>query len=286
MNTRDAVLAFLEERRGQCCSGEEIAGQLQISRNAVWKAIRRLREEGYEISAAPKRGYLLARESDVLTRQGIAPYLPGSVSPEQLEIFGEVISTNRTAEARAVEGAPHGTVIIADSQNGGRGRRGHTFYSPPGGIYVSFILRPESFPFSDPRTVTAYAAVCAAEIIGEVTGKKARVKPVNDIFIGDRKVCGILTESVSDMEEGTLSWIVAGIGINYRLDGRALPEDLRDRAGALFLPGEHTVPRNEVLGRLIGRVLTGYRGRTGEEVADEYLRYTREGGRISSSARI
>ena len=269
MSSKDEVLALLERNRGSFLSGQEIARGLLISRNAVWKAINALRGAGYRIEAVTNRGYRLSSDSDVLSSEGIAPYLTEEVDSSLIHVFDQLVSTNETAKEMALKGAPHGTVVTADMQTGGRGRRDHSFYSPSGGIYVSFILRPDRFPYRDPATVTAYMAVAVVDTVKEMASREARIKPVNDIFLDGKKICGILTESVSDFESGEIGWIAAGIGLNYRLDPELIPEELKGKIGSVFEMRD-APPRNAVLGDLIVRILCGYRGRSPEDVMRRY----------------
>ncbi len=272
MNSKHAILALLEANRGIFLSGEEIAGGLGISRNAVWKAVGALRSEGYRIEAVTRRGYRLAGESDVLSVEGLMPYLAEGVDPEKIFIYPTLVSTNRTAKEMALRGAPHGTCVIADAQTGGKGRKNRDFYSPSGGIYLSALLLPDCFPCADPKAVTAHAAVSVIRTLS-AAGLEAGIRPVNDIYIAGKKVCGILTESGADFENGELQWIVVGVGINYTLDASRLTEELRERAGALFPKGGETVSRNRIIARLINELLTGFSGKTREDLLAEYDRF-------------
>lgn len=212
MTLREGILAVLEEHRGEFISGETLAATLSVSRSAVWKAIRRLQEDGHEITAVPNRGYCLAPSSQVLSPQSIRPHLhDGSLS---LLVYPEVSSTNTLAKQMVEAGAPEGTVILAETQTAGRGRRDHSFHSPPeGGIYMSLILRP-AFSARDSLCITTCAAVAVARAIEEVSGVEARIKWVNDVFCHGKKVCGISTEASIDLESGGLRYAVLGIGIN------------------------------------------------------------------------
>ncbi|MBQ7699617.1 MAG: biotin--[Clostridia bacterium] len=135
--------------------------------------------------------------------------------------YKELISTNDTAKETAENGAPEGTLVVADHQSGGRGRAGHTFYSPKGGIYMSLILRPR---FSDFTLITPAAAVAVCRAL-ESLGFDCGIKWVNDIYKNGKKVCGILTES--NINSG---WAVLGIGINTVCPGKDAP----DIAGWLY----------------------------------------------------
>ena len=228
--TKDAVLELL--RTDGSVSGQEIAARLGVSRTAVWKAVEQLRGEGYQIESASNRGYRLAEGGDVLTAAGIAKYLRHKELRVQVEPC--VTSTNAMLKAMAEEGAPAGTALVACRQTAGRGRRGRSFYSPQdSGLYLSLLLRPKT----DARhatALTALAAVAAAAAIESVSGREARIKWVNDVFVDGKKVCGILTEAGVDWESGTVQYAVVGVGINVRAPEGGFPAELEEIAGAVF----------------------------------------------------
>jgi BirA family biotin operon repressor/biotin-[acetyl-CoA-carboxylase] ligase len=167
----------------------------------------------------------------VLSREGILSCLNGDFPPERIHVFKSLESTNLTAKKMALDGASSGTVVIAGEQTGGRGRMGRSFYSPPdGGIYMSFILKPQ-FDAAKSVLITTAASVAVCKAIENITGISCRIKWVNDIYLGEKKICGILTEAVTDFESGHIDYIVCGIGINY---STSFPEELSGIAGALF----------------------------------------------------
>ena len=271
MSSKDRVLGILLKSAGEYVSGEAIADSLMISRNAVWKAIGLLKREGYHIEAATRRGYRLKGGSDQLHEGSI---LLAADSPDlKLHIFGTIDSTNRKAKEMALLGAPHGTAVAADSQSEGSGRHMRKFFSPGGGIYLSVILRPRRMSFTDPEGVTAYAAVSVRKAILESTGKAARIKPVNDLFIGDRKLSGILTESISDFESGEIGWIVVGIGVNYRLKREEIPADIRDKVISLYGEEENGTPRDIIIGAILRHLLAEEITKSRDEILKEYSRY-------------
>lgn len=235
MTSKSAVLSELERCRGEYISGEELARQLGISRSAVWKAIEELRREGCSVEAVTRRGYRLAAGSDILSAEGIRLLLPQDTF-WKVSCMDRVESTNQTAKELAQSGAPHGTVVMADSQSGGRGRFGRSFYSPPGvGIYLSAVLRP-GVTAEETGMLTIGAAVAVCRAICALGSASPQIKWVNDILIAGRKVGGILTEAASSLESGTLEYAVVGIGLNYTTAAEAFPPKLRDSAGSLF-PG-------------------------------------------------
>ena len=165
MQVKDRVLEALEGHRGTYFSGEALAKELQVSRNAVWKAIRQLRDQGYPIHAVSNRGYSLAPDSAMLSPQSIAPFL--TVPGLQVEVQPVVTSTNQVLRQRAEEGAHEGLALVAVTQTAGRGRRDHSFFSPPdSGLYLSFLLRPE-LSARDALSLTTCAAASVALAIEE-----------------------------------------------------------------------------------------------------------------------
>ncbi len=274
MSSKEEVLAFLEKNKENFCSGAYMASELGISRNAVWKAVNGLKKEGYAIEAVTNRGYRLvpgSPDNDRLSVQGLAPYLPG-IYPGRIHIYESLPSTNRTAKELAVGGAEDGTVVIANSQTAGSGHADHSFFSPVGGIYMSVLRRPgrvlggsgsdraradaqESVSLGNAKNITYMTATLVADVLGEVTGISVRVRPVNDLYVGDRKVGGILTEAGSDFDTGELQWLVIGIGINVSTPADAFPEEIRERAGSLYPDGHALVTRNELIAAIIGRLL-------------------------------
>lgn len=271
MSTKKYVLALLEENRGKSVSGEHIAEQLNVSRNAVWKAIKELEKEGYKIKAVTNKGYCLEEENDILSVQGMLPFLLRKDNARQIIIYDSLESTNKTAKEMAVSGVKQDTVIIAGYQTAGRGRFDRQFYSPPGcGIYMSFILRPEQLKFKTPTLITAFTAVVVCEAIETVSEKMPGIKWVNDVYIDQKKICGILTEAVTDFESGSMQWVVVGIGINFSTPSEDFPEHLRQTVGSVFPEGRQTVTRNQLAAEIINRILDSENYYDSKEILNKY----------------
>ncbi|MBQ8110430.1 MAG: biotin--[Clostridia bacterium] len=230
MSTKDTVLAVLMED-GQALSGERLARRLGVSRNSIWKAIEQLRQEGYQIEAVTNRGYRLVASPDRVSQPEIQRYLRAGVIGARMELHERLDSTNTRAKALAATGAPHGYLVIAESQSGGRGRFGRQFFSPEhSGVYMTYVLRPD-LPAQQAVTITSMAAVAVARAIEAVADVDVKIKWVNDLYIDDRKVCGILCEASMDFESGQLEYAVLGIGINVAK--MEFPEELRDIATSI-----------------------------------------------------
>ncbi|MDR3354560.1 MAG: biotin--[acetyl-CoA-carboxylase] ligase [Synergistaceae bacterium] len=255
MGTKDEVLGLLEKHRGKNLSGEDIACRLGISRTSVWKAVKSLERDGHDIRAATNRGYQLSDGNNVLSIQGLLPYLSNENFAEKIRIYKSLESTNKTAKEMAVNGCEHGTVIIADEQTAGRGRYGRSFYSPAGsGLYMSFVLRSQFLDLPSPTMITAAAAVAVCRVIETAAGKKPAIKWVNDILLNDKKICGILTEAVTDFESGGIDWIVAGLGIN--VDTKDFPGDLSQSAASIFPDKTDGAVRNRLAAEIVNAFLS------------------------------
>ena len=230
MSVKSDVLHILKSREGESVSGEALAEQLGCSRAAVWKAVKALRQDGYEIRAVTNRGYCLSAGSSRLTEEGVRlALLQKDVLVRVLET---TVSTNQDAKAEAEKGAPHGSVIISKAQSAGRGRRGRSFFSPTGGLYLSCILRPK-INLKDGQFLTTAAAVAVYKAVQEVCGLELDIKWVNDLYREGRKICGILTEAGTDFETGEIRYAVVGIGVNLWIDPEELPEELSDIVGCI-----------------------------------------------------
>ena len=234
--TKQALLAALSAAQGECISGQQLARQLGVSRAAVHKAAAALAAQGYALEAAPRRGYRLA---------GGDPFCAEAVGEYDAPVFlyDTLESSNRTAKTLALEGAPHGTMVLAGQQTAGRGRLGRRFESPAGkGIYLSLVLRP-SLPMTEAQAVTVSAAVAVCRAVKKLCGLELGIKWVNDLYHNGKKVCGILTEAGADLESGQLEWLVAGIGLNLTSRPEDWPEELRPIAGSLYPGGPAPVSR-------------------------------------------
>lgn len=208
---REEVLALLKAQQGAPLSGEAMSQTLGVSRAAVWKAMEALRQEGYVISSAPRRGYTLEDSPDRLSPGELMD--PNRQVGKVLVCLDTVDSTNNEVKRRAVDAVPDGLAVVAAQQTGGRGRRGRTFVSPPGGLYLSALLRPQC-PLEQVSALTAWSAVAVCDAIQQVCGVRPGIKWPNDVILEGRKLCGILTELELEGETAALRYVVVGIGVN------------------------------------------------------------------------
>ena len=271
MKLEDSLLEILEEA-GEPASGSEMAARLGVTRNAVWKAMGRLREQGYRIEGTTNRGYRLVSSGAVLSAENIRRLLRGPARRTALRVEESVASTNTLVKELAEAGGAEGMVVIAREQTAGKGRLGRTFYSPKGtGLYMSLLLRPK-FDAGESLWITTAAAVAVARAIESSTGRDARIKWVNDVYVGGYKVCGILTEASVDFETRGLHYAVLGIGINVQEPPQGFAPELRDIAGALYRREESVPPGTAC--RLAAEVLNEffgfYQGLTEKTFLPEY----------------
>jgi BirA family biotin operon repressor/biotin-[acetyl-CoA-carboxylase] ligase len=246
MSTKDQLLLCLKEEKGSWFPGELLGKRLKISRTAVWKHICALKEEGYIIESSRKKGYALRETPDCLLEREICEGLKNRVIGKRgIVHFNETDSTNIRAEHLADNGAPEGMVVVAERQTQGRGRRGRVWFSPADeGIYASVILRPDIPPNEAPR-LTLLTAVAIAEAIRSCTSLPAAIKWPNDIFVGGKKVAGILTEIRAEMDR--IHYIVIGLGINVNNKAESYPLDIQDKATSLFIESGNLFSRAVIL---------------------------------------
>lgn len=235
MGTKEKLLALFEADKGKFFSGEELAARLAVSRTAVWKAVNSLRKEGYEIQAVQNKGYSLSVSTDILSIQGVEKYLNPEHSYIELEILPDIGSTNDYLREKAAQGKGEGYAVVAGAQTRGKGRTGRSFYSPADtGIYLSLLLRPKDCGPAQAVKFTTMAAVAACEAIEKVSHRSPQIKWVNDIYIDGKKVSGILTEASVSLENGSLEYVLLGIGINVYPPEKGFPQELRETAGSVF----------------------------------------------------
>lgn len=229
MSTKYQLLAFLNENINRYVSGQEIADKLSLSRNAIWKAANALKEQGYDIKSVPKKGYRLSKASDVLMSEIIQE---GINYPIKVTVYDKVDSTNNVAKTLTNCEIPQ--LILADEQLKGRGRLGRDFYSPPkNGLYMTLAFKPD-FNINHAMLTTATIAVSVANAINKVSGLSPKIKWVNDLYLNNRKICGILTEAETNFETGAVDKLIIGIGINC-FKGK-FPDDISNTAGYLEEP--------------------------------------------------
>lgn len=212
-------------------SGQELCNRFGVSRTAVWKAINQLKEAGYEIEAQQNKGYRLMAAPDLMTEAEIKSLMHTEWVAKEVLYFDTIDSTNTKAQELAEKGYPSGTLVVADKQESGKGRRGRSWVSPSGtGIFMTLMIKPDINP-NNASMLTLVAALAVAKAITSVTGEEALIKWPNDIVVNSKKVCGILTEMNAQFDY--INHIVVGIGINVH--NESFPEEISQMASSLMI---------------------------------------------------
>lgn len=235
---KDKILEILK-LSNEYISGEELSKRMGVTRAAVWKVIAKLKEEGYVIESVTNRGYRLVSSPDVLTGPEISPYLTTEKLGRNVFFYSITDSTNRRARVESENGAPDGSLFIAEEQTAGRGRLGKMWIAPPKtGVWMTLLLRPSVQP-EDITQITLLAGLAVCRAIENVTGLPAQIKWPNDVVIRGKKVCGILTEMSAEAER--IECLICGMGINVNTE--SFPEDISNAATSLFLESGIKQPR-------------------------------------------
>lgn len=247
------ILELLRRQEG-FLSGEDIGRELSITRAAVWKGIKKLREEGYEIEAVTNRGYRLTNPETMYNKRELEQGLKTKTMGQTIYFYEETDTTNNRARELALEGAPEGTLVVAEKQTAGRGRRGKVWESPLGtGIWMSLVLRPQIMP-AEASVLTLLCGLATAEAIEAETGLSAGIKWPNDILINGKKAVGILTEMDCEMSE--VHFVIPGIGIN--VNTVSFPPEIAEIATSLYLECGKTVSRRRLVHKVLERLEEHY----------------------------
>lgn len=227
---KEEILRLLRSADGYI-SGQELCNRFGVSRTAVWKAINQLKEAGYEIEAQQNKGYRLMAAPDLMTEAEIKSLMHTEWVAKEVLYFDTIDSTNTKAQELAEKGYQSGTLVVADKQESGKGRRGRSWVSPSGtGIFMTLMIKPDINP-NNASMLTLVAALAVAKTITSVTGEEALIKWPNDIVINGKKVCGILTEMNAQFDY--INHIVVGIGINVH--NESFPEEISQMASSLMI---------------------------------------------------
>lgn len=227
---KEEILRLLRSADGYI-SGQELCNRFGVSRTAVWKAINQLKEAGYEIEAQQNKGYRLMAAPDLMTEAEIKSLMHTEWVAREVLYFDTIDSTNTKAQELAEKGYQSGTLVVADKQESGKGRRGRSWVSPSGtGIFMTLMIKPDINP-NNASMLTLVAALAVAKAITSVTGEEAMIKWPNDIVINGKKVCGILTEMNAQFDY--INHIVVGIGINVH--NESFPEEISQMASSLMI---------------------------------------------------
>lgn len=277
MTTKEKILLILSKKQNISISGEVLAKQCNVSRAAIWKAVNSLRGEGYLIVGTTNGGYIFSENNDVFSKEIFQKEFETNFPKfknSYLECYKEIDSTNSYAKRLLAQVGNlrdqnsnltlagkkyHNAIIVAESQSAGRGRLGRTFYSPAKtGIYLSIICSPKN-GISKPAKLTAFSAVAVCRAIKKLYNIDASIKWINDIFINNKKVAGILTEGIMNFETSQIESAIIGIGINIQNNSEAFPEEVKKIVGAITSSDEcskNKISRCQLAAEVAGQVLS------------------------------
>ena len=252
---KEKILRALREHGDEFVSGAFLCTQFGVSRQAVWKNITSLRENGYEIESVPNKGYRLAGSPSGLYAPDILSRLPEDCLCRKVECFGLLDSTNTKAKQLAELGEAEGTLVVAEEQTAGKGRRGRNWASEPGvGIWMTLVLRPAPSPAKVPG-ITLLTSLALTKALWELYGVRAEIKWPNDVILAKKKICGILTEMSS--EENYVNYVVTGIGINANT--ASFPEEIAGKATSVFQQTGKKIDRSELIAGMIRILCSDYK---------------------------
>lgn len=268
---KESVAEILINLNGGFMSGELIADKLGVSRSAVWKAVKRLKNEGFSVEAVSNKGYTMNSETKKLSETAVKNALSETLKNlVKIEVVDYIGSTNDYLKEKAQIGFPEWHTVLAETQTAGKGRRGRSFCSPRGsGLYMSVILRPNP---EIVNLITACAAIAVTRAVAELSGKKPLIKWVNDVFLDGKKICGILTEASFSMENFGVDYAVLGIGINVYSPANGFPPEISDICGSIFNENDG-YKRNKLCALILNNFYALYTGTDKSKIAKIYREY-------------
>lgn len=247
------ILRLLREAP-EFISGQQLCEQLHVSRTAIWKVMNQLKEEGYEVEAVRNKGYRLMESPDITTEEELSSQMDTRWAGQELHYFQEIDSTNLEAKRLGEQNTPHGTIVIAEKQTAGRGRRGKGWESPSGSsIYMTILLRPELEPTHAPM-LTLVMAMAVTKAIQQETELEAKIKWPNDVVVNGKKVVGILTEMSTEIDY--INHVVIGVGIN--VNTQKFPEEISATATSLALEKGKQMRRSPLIVSVMQQFETYY----------------------------
>lgn len=249
------IIRVLSDHPTVIVSGTKLAQEIGSTRSEVWRLVEQLRELGVDITGHAATGYQLSKVPDLLLSEVLEPALRGTIFSRKLHHYFGIGSTNSEAMEAASLGAPEGSVFVAEEQTAGRGRGGHSWTSPPStGIYCSVVLRPSLTP-GDALLLSLMTGLAAASTISQVTGIQPDLRWPNDLMLGERKLCGILTEMNAEVTR--VRYAVIGLGMN--VNQAKFPTELADTATSLRIASGREWSRVELVAALLQSLHREYR---------------------------
>lgn len=272
MNVKESALKTIAKSGEEYVSGAQIAEQIGVSRNAVWKAVKSLESEGYLIEAVNSKGYRISSDNNKLSSEIITAGLETKDIGRNMVVIDETDSTNNYAKELASAGAVHGTTVIADRQTAGKGRMGRRFESPSGtGVYISVVIRPD-MSVEEAQLITSCAACAAAEAAEELCGKTVAIKWVNDLYMNGKKICGILTEASLSLEMQALDYAVIGIGINVLSAKQLFSDELNSIATSIEDEAGVKISRNSLCTAVLNKLEEQLKDISSRSFLEDYRR--------------
>lgn len=242
MNTRYEILKMLKER-GDYVSGREIGEKFNMSRSAIWKHIDKLKKEGCIINSVNNKGYLYCGISDIVTPQAIQENLSTEFIGKNIVYCHSVSSTNTVLKDLAEKGSDDGTVVIAEEQLQGKGRRGRSWQLEQGkAIAMSILLKPDFSPQYAPK-LTLLMGMAVNKTLRQLCGVNSFIKWPNDVIANGKKLCGILTEMVTEAEY--IKYVICGVGIN--VSNESFPEEIKNMATSVLIETGKACPRRKII---------------------------------------
>ncbi len=251
---KEELLSLLRERN-EYVSGQELCRHFGVSRTAIWKAVNRLKEAGYEIEAVPNKGYRVLSCPDSVAAVEVSSLMETDVIGRDVRYMETIDSTNLYARRLGEDGAVEGVLVVADEQTAGKGRSGRHWTTPPGSaIAMSVLLRPRIAP-ERISMVTLVMGLAVAKAVRELYGLDALIKWPNDVVVNGKKICGILTEMSAELM--AVNYIVIGVGINSNM--KEFPEEIRTTATSIALELGRDVSRARLIAEVMKHFETLYR---------------------------
>ena len=250
MDIKKSVLEQLASSEGEYISGAALARNMNVSRNAVWKAVKNLENDGFLIDSVTSKGYRLSENNNKLNEEIIKSF---EKTDRNIIVLDETDSTNDYAKKLAAKNAADGTAVIADRQTAGKGRMGRNFVSPSGcGVYISIIIRP-NFGMRTASLITSAAACATANAVEKLCEERVKIKWVNDLYMNNKNICGILTEASMGLEMRSLDYAVIGIGVNVRRNDE-FDSELRQRASSIEECTGKKIDRNKLCAEILKQI--------------------------------
>lgn len=267
--TKQFVLLKLLQQKGNWVSGDELAEELKLSRESIWKAINTLKRKGNQIESRKNLGYKYVGNNSL--DEDTINFYSGMKFEDKIFVFDEVTSTQELAKQYlSSHEVKQPLIFVANNQTEGHGRRGRNFYSPSDtGLYFSIILPNPSHDILKIGLLTTSTAVAVVKVLEQFyKDKNFQLKWVNDIYLGTYKVGGIITEAALDLESSSAGNFIMGIGLN--LSTKDFPADLSEKAQGIN--PEFKIDRNQLLAEMAKEVINNFANYRQPDLIDEYRR--------------